>query len=176
MTREDEIRAGYARGWCYTPLHGKIPYLKAWNKRHGDGRDTLDQCLAWGKLGNVGLLTGTPSGVDIVDADGLDGDGAEWLAQLPATVTAFTGSCRSDGGPKYHLYYLVHPSSTPLKNWVRSSTVSSSGTGARGSQRFIIDGIDFRTTGGQVVAVGGIHPDTGREYVWMPGRSPDEIP
>jgi P4 family phage/plasmid primase-like protien len=158
QTRVEETRSGITRGWKYTPLTsapsgadhedcidnpwGKRPYLQRWNKRN----DSTQQMLQWAEWRNVGLITGLPSGIDVID---LDGEAAGRIDEFPETVTVITG-----GGGR-HLYYQHDPDAN-LKNWV----------GQLGKH------IDVRTTGGQVVAVGGLTQDV---YRWMPGRSPDEI-
>jgi putative DNA primase/helicase len=86
-----------------------------------------------------------------VDDDTEDGNAAE-LLDLPDTVTAITG-----GGGK-HFSFLCPAS------------------GLRNSVSKIADGIDIRADGGCVLLPGSIHPETGEEYRWAPGRSPDEIP
>lgn len=144
--RVDETRRGFLRGWHYTPLRqGKRPYLPGWPDR----RDSADQACQWAARGNVGLICGEASGITAVD---LDGAAADRLDEFPATPTVRTG------GDGYHLYYLT-PAEGTVKNWV----------GKLGEH------IDLRTTGGQVVAVGSIHPDTGKQYVWADGLSPDEV-
>ena len=79
----ENVRRGHLLGWSFTPLAGKRPVLKDWQKRP---RETLEEALAWAAKGNVGLRTGAASGVIVVDKDPegrLDG--------LPETVTASTG-------------------------------------------------------------------------------------
>jgi P4 family phage/plasmid primase-like protien len=144
-TRISETRAGISRGWRYTPLRkGKRPYLTAWPTRLDDAATML----GYAERGNVGLITGAASGIDVID---LDDVAVDRLSEFPATVTAITG-----GGGR-HLYY-VHDPAAAVRNWV----------GELGTH------IDVRTTGGQVVAVGSIHA-SGHAYEWAPGLGPDEI-
>jgi len=87
------VRLGYSLGWSFTPLAGKRPILKGWQKR---SRETLVEALAWAAQGNVGLRTGRTSGVVVIDVD--EGGVVESLG-LPPTVTVRTG------GNGTHFYY-----------------------------------------------------------------------
>ena len=145
--RISETQAGSSRGWHYTPLAGKRPTLKNWPTRELTEAETL----AYAQRGNVGLVTGDRSGVTVID---LDGDAAARIAEFPPTPTVITGGAAAGR----QLYYRHDPES-PLRNWVGE----------------IGEHIDIRTTGGQVVAVGSLHPETGAMYDWQPGRSPADI-
>ena len=100
--------------------------------------------------GNLGIICGEPSGrLFIVDIDGERPEG------LPVTPTVLTGS------GKLHLYYHL-PDGLTL---VKENTVS-----------VVAHKVDTRGTGGQIVAPGSIHPDTGGLYHWMSDLSPDDVP
>lgn len=141
---ELEIQNGYARGWTFTPLNGKVPVLFGWQQQP---RHTLEQAFVWAKKNNVGLRTGLASGIGVIDID--PGAEKDWQA-FPATVSVVTGR----GG--WHLYYRVEK---PLAN-------SSNKIGKK---------IDVRGDAGQVVFVGGVHPETRHRYWWMQGHSPDDL-
>ena len=49
------VRNGYSLGWSFTPLNGKSPVLKGWQKR---SREKLEEALTWAANGNMGLRTG----------------------------------------------------------------------------------------------------------------------
>lgn len=139
---------GIARGWAYTPLKGKIPQLSAWQQ---GPPATLEEVSRWVQSGlNLGLRTGQVSGVVVVDDDSVDGSASAAL-ELPPTVTAITGSGR------LHFYFKA-PEDAEIRN----------------SNKTVAAGIDIKGDRGQVVAVGSIHPETGREYRWKPGCSPEE--
>lgn len=142
-----EARKGVARGWAYTQLDGKVPKRKGWQKAP---KPTLELVEQWILASNVGLRTGEVSGVVIVDDDSEDGSASASLG-LPPTVTVITGS------GKLHLYFK-HP-----------------GFKCGNSTGNLPDHIDVRGDGGQVVAVGSIHPKTNRAYRWALGLSPDEV-
>ncbi len=98
----------------------------------------------------LGIICGEPSGrLFIVDIDGEKPEG------LSVTPTVRTGS----GGQ--HLYYHL-PEGIEL---TKASKVNH-----------VAPGVDIRWTGGQIVAPGSIHPDTGGLYNWVPGLSPDDVP
>ncbi|MFW6061189.1 MAG: bifunctional DNA primase/polymerase [Planctomycetota bacterium] len=140
------VEYGYGLGWSFTPLAGKAPVLKGWQKRP---RESLGEALRWAGEGNVGLRTGRVSGVVVVDIDpGADTSELE----LPATVTVRTGR---EGGR--HLYYAC-----------REPVGCSNG-------RKLGPHIDFKGDGGQVVFPGSVHPETGQVYRWEAGRAPWEI-
>jgi hypothetical protein len=86
-----EVSAGYQRGWRFTPVKGKRPFLKGWAKAEPE---TLDQAAKWAAEGDVGIRTGRVSGINIVDVDQ-----SSIPTGLPTTVTA-----RTPGGG-FHLYY-----------------------------------------------------------------------
>lgn len=105
-------------------------------------RETLEDALSWAKRGNIGIRTG--NGLVVVD---IEHNADISHLELPDTVTVRTGS----GG--MHLYYH---SSQEIKN----------------SASRIAPHIDIRGEGGQVVAVGSIHPDTKMPYTYI--KAPDE--
>ncbi len=138
----------HERGWLLTPLRGKRPIMDQWQKA---GRPTLQQVTKWARRGNLGLRTGSVSRVIVIDVDTPKGGCVNQL-DLPVTVTVMTGS----GG--LHLYFC-HP-----------------GGRVRNSVGRLALHVDVRGDGGQVVFPGSIHPDTGRQYRWAEGLSPDEVP
>ena len=103
---------------------------------------------------NIGVVTGSISGLVVLDVDPGHG-GGESLARLeaihgplPFTVSAVTG-----GGGR-HVYFR-HPDGE-VRNRVG-----------------IAPGLDLRGDGGYVVAPPSVHP-SGRPYAWEPSGSPDE--
>jgi hypothetical protein len=147
-----EVRKGYARGWSFTPLNGKNPILIGWQKQQ---RADLDRVVRWASRGNVGMRTGSASGIVVVDIDGSSMVSDEYF---PPTVTAGSGSGRG-----WHLYYRCPEK--PIGN--RSGTL-------RNKLGHRLDGVDLRGDGGQVVFVGSVHPKTGLQYFWK--HSPDDRP
>lgn len=148
-----EISAAHVRGWRMTRLNGKIPVNKAWQKNDA----SPGEVEAWAASGkNVGVRTGKASGVVVIDLDNAKGCKLTH-ADFPATWTVDTG-----GGGK-HLFY-------------RRPDVEKIGQGGVKKAFGPDSHVDIRGDGAQAVMVGSVHPETGKVYQWMPGRSPDDLP
>lgn len=145
-----------ARGWKVLPLHtvvndrcscqkvdcaspGKHPLIN--NGVHGatTDADTIRQWWERWPWANIGIATGTISGIAVVDIDPRNG-GMDSLASLnlPATLMAQTG------GKGYHYYY------------------KTSGPTPKGR---ITQGVDLQADGGYVVAPPSMH--LLGEYKWI---------
>ena len=152
----------YARhGWA---VHALLPREKRPATVHGckDASTDEDTVRAmWGNQPyNIGVATGTVSGIFVFDVDGSPPKGggltgpdalAELVAEhgeLPATMTVRTGSGAH--------YYFRMPAGVELKNKARISV--------RGQRT----GLDVRADGGYVVAPPSIHPNGGT-YTWEHG-------
>lgn len=147
------------RGWSVIPVEprGKRPLVK-W-EAFQNRLPTKDEILAWVRrwpLANVGIVTGTVSGLVVLDIDpGHGGDDSLIILErehgaLPSTIEALTG-----GGGRH--VYFQHP-----------GEVTRNKVG-------LAPGIDLRGDGGLVVAPPSIHP-TGRPYAWEVSHHPDETP
>lgn len=153
-----EAALGYqARGWPVVPLRPKTKRpLIAWEplQHHCPSADTVrDWFSRWPKA-NIGIVTGTISGLVVLDIDP-DHGGEESLTQLEADFGAVAQTLEvCTGGGGRHLYF-AHPGEV-MRN--------------RASVR---DGIDFRGDGGYIVAPPSIHPN-GQPYRWVQGRAPDD--
>lgn len=130
-------------GWIPIPLHGKVPLGNAWQKTIPDvALDNINRYVS--RIDNLGVLTGEPSGIVVVDVD-VKQKGLETWEDLvaknerPETFTVRTGS----GG--LHIYFAY--------NDRIASMINQSGYG-----------IEFKTTGGMVVAPWSLHPVTGKPY------------
>jgi hypothetical protein len=129
-----------ANGWSVLPLkpRGKEP-LVPWQKFQ-QHRATALQVMAWWNTwpeANVGVVTGTVSGLVVVDLDGEEGLGH--AGRFPETMTARTGRGR-------HLYY-AHPGGLVV------------------SRIGLLPHVDVRGDGGYVVAPPSVHP-SGAVYAW----------
>lgn len=131
-------------GFIPIPLHGKVPLGNEWQKTDPDrALDLINRYVS--RLDNLGILTGEPSNVVVVDVDVKQKGLETWETLVtrngrPDTLTVRTGS----GG--LHVYFLHTETIAPLINQ----------TGY---------GIEFKTTGGMVVAPWSLHPNTGKPYV-----------
>jgi hypothetical protein len=128
----------------------KHPWLKQWQERGTcDRAQILDWFGRWGES-NIGIVTG--DGLLALDVDPKNGGDAslkQLRDKLPKTAEALTGS----GGR--HFLYRTNPD-IPVRNAVQ-----------------IFPGIDIRGKGGQIVVEPSVHPDTGKEYVWL--QTPDRV-
>ena len=146
------------RGWCVLPLQGKKPTLQDWPTK---ATTALNQIQVWWTErpdANVGIATGQPSGLLVLDIDIAKGGEESFRAleaqhgPFPATPTVLTG-----GGGR-HLYFR-HP-----------------GYAIRNSAGKLGAGLDIRADGGQVVAPPSLHPTTGKRYEWESAHHPDTVP
>lgn len=96
---------------------------------------------------NAAIVTGSISGVIVLDTDSAEADAEVARLGVPETPTARTSKGRH--------YYFAHPGGQ-VRNFARK-----------------LDGCDLRGDGGYVVAPGSTHP-SGHLYAWE--RTPDEVP
>lgn len=170
LSRYQAARSYAERGWRVIPLHSvnkgrcscekqhcpsaaKHPRIGAWPKAATTNGDTVEQWKRRWPDANIGIVTGSSSGLLVVDVDGEAG--AQSMRHLekesgpiPPTVTAMTG--------RGHHYYFAFP-----------QYPTRSSTGVR-------PGIDIRADGGMVVAPPSVHA-TGSVYQFVSGRSPQDI-
>ncbi len=151
--------AACARGWSVIPLrpHDKRPLMpwEEFQRRRADVEEIRQWFGRWPDA-NLGIVTGTVSGLVVLDIDAGHG-GPESIASLerdhgplPPTVAATTG-----GGGR-HVYFAS------------AGMVLHNRAG-------LAPGLDFRGEGGYVVAPPSIHP-SGKRYVWMTGSAPGDVP
>lgn len=128
------------------PLSGKRPLVADWPRVVATPELVREWWARWPDA-NPGVRTG--DGLAVLDVDTRhDGDRSLALLQerqgrLPATPEVATG-----GGGR-HL-------------WFRGPKILAS--------RDIAPGVELKADGCQVVAPPSIHPESGRPYVWQPGR------
>jgi len=146
-------------GWSVIPIrpNQKRPLIK-WEvyQKQRPSKEQVEKWFDEHPDANVGVVTGSISGVVVLDVDPAHG-GDEALLELekrhgplPHTVESHTG-----GGGR-HIYFR-HPGGV-IHNRVGLAT-----------------GIDFRGDGGVIVAPPSVHP-SGRRYRWEVSRGPDETP
>lgn len=145
------VRKLHPFGCSFTRLNGKAPIEKKWQLSPRESLATVEE---WAREGNVGLRTGSISGVVAVDVDLAKG------AVVPEEARVPTWTARTGGGGQHILY--------ALPAGVRIGCPSA----VFGADSHV----EIKCEGGQVVAVGSVHPDSGRMYEWEPGCSPDDVP
>jgi len=168
---------GYAaRGWPVLPLHsitsggactcgsldctgpGKHPRTPNGLKDASADPAAIRSWWARWPQANVGIVTGTPSGLVVLDVDPRHGgdeslDELEYrFRKLPETVEVLTG-----GGGRH--FYFAHPGDTLVRN---ATTVGG------------LPGLDLRGDGGYVVAPPSTHV-SGRRYEWERSSDPEEL-
>lgn len=133
-------------GFSVIPIKSnKKPYV-SWTKFQTEPAGPAQIRQWWGKWpnANIGLVTGSVSGVDVVDVD--TDAGWDVLNEfLPETLQ--TPTARTPGGG-YHVYFDYKKG---LSNGVR-----------------VIEGCDLRTSGGYVVAPPSQNGN-GKTYSWLEG-------
>ena len=163
-----------ANGWPVFPCHGTTPAGACTCRQPACGSagkhpavptglhaatTDLDQIERWWHRRpntNIGIRTGTPSGLVIVDIDPDHGGDTSWHNLQAAHAETPTATVATGGGGT-HRYYL-HP-----------------GTTIPNSASRIGPGIDIRGDGGYVIAPPSRHP-SGHTYQWETGTPPQPLP
>lgn len=141
-----ELAQAYAKAGLYVfPLAPREKRPMAGSRGFKDATINPEQIAAWWEQYpdmNIGIATGTVSGILVVDVDAHKG-GMETLAKLGLvpTLTAITGN----GGR--HIIYAI-PAGVNIKS---------------ACERW--PGVDIKCEGGYIVAPGSIHPN-GNHYAW----------
>jgi len=155
------------RGWAVFPVHsvingvctcgkpncsspGKHPVHKGWKDLATTDPDQLKSLFGTNQRLNIGIATGTPSGVYVVDVDVKpDRDGLEALRQQEANHSPLDKSLSvRTGSGGWHFYLPTHGRLIP-------NSVGKVGAG-----------IDIRGDGGFVVAPPSRHI-SGNMYEWV---------
>ena len=139
---------------CSKP--GKHPRIK-WRVAHDKALTEAELKALWERLpkSNVGIVTGSISGIAVIDVDGQEGVeslkeiGLD-IPEMPRTPTSMTG------GGGYHLIYKM-PKDSSLKNVVG-----------------LLKNVDIRAEGGMIIAPPSLHI-SGAKYAWVDGRSFEDI-
>lgn len=146
-------------GWPVFPLvpRNKTPLTRNGLYAASIDTDRIDRWWTAYPDANIGLRTGET--FDVLDIDGEDG--ATWLARYLGDAYRHDGPV-SMTGKGWHL--LFRPTGLPNGTNLGSDPTSDPSK------------IDFRGTGGYIVAPPSIHP-AGHRYTWDPDRGPrSELP
>jgi len=106
-TRLQAVRLADCLDWKVTPLTGKAPRLAKWQALP---KPSIEEAVRWAREGNIGVRTGSASGIVVLDVDSLDGRSERDLG-LPATVTVNTS--------RGHHYYFTAPERDAIGNSVK---------------------------------------------------------
>ncbi len=152
MDSIDAARAYYLEGWSVIPLRyaSKVPNLP---RDHGLlGRRATPEELRGFSWEGVGVVTGSLSGIVVLDIDGERGMRSmnEGGYDVPITVTAKTPN-------GWHHYFQY------------TDKIDRSYIGS------IAEGVDIKSNGGYVVAPPSVHP-SGEVYRWADELGPKEVP
>lgn len=135
---------------------GKHPMFREWTTSASSDPNQIKKWWTNTPYANIGMLAGEPNGFDVLDEDPKDGgdvalkERTERFGDLPTTVQSHTGS----GGD--HFFFKHYPG---LKN---------------NNHGKIAKGLDFRTTGGQIIAPPSLHA-SGNRYQWVVPPTTDNI-
>lgn len=143
------IQAYVEHGWSLIPVEagGKRP-VGSWSRAQAE-RATPAEVDAWVEEElNLGVVTGSLSGVVVIDCDTEDAIHAVARLGMPITPTATSGRGR-------HYFVKHHP-------------------GIRNSAGRIAPNVDIRGEGGFVVIPPSTHP-SGREYAWVGGLGLEDV-
>lgn len=174
------LHENHTRGWAQIPVHGitdegactcsrgrdcpsagKHPVMPAWGKNLLTYEELVEQFSTPDPY-NLGIVTGPPSGIFVVDIDVRHG-GLDSVETLAEQGYHFHGQLTSlTGGGGYHLIYRLPP-----------------GVDIRSSAGSLAPGIDIRAAGGMIVAPPSRH-HSGAYYVWdtavIPSTMPEDPP
>lgn len=144
-------------GFIPIGLSGKKPILPGWTSTTKSNAmkkisDTLES------IDSIGVLTGAPSGIVVVDIDTRNDGIASWKKLvsdkgLPTTFTVETG-----GGGLHYYFSYTHPANYFRKNIALLGSF-----------------LDLKTNGGQVVFPGSLHATTHRRYSIVDGFEGEPI-
>lgn len=139
------------------PAPGKMPGIKDWPNQASSDLEKIARWFRRSRTNNFSAVTGSKSGIWVLDVDG--DAGMENLAALQLEYGALPPTCttRSGSGTGCHLWWRL-----------------PSGVIVRNSASQIALGIDVRGENGQIVLPGGLHK-SGRRYMWLEGLAPDEV-
>ncbi len=156
MSKTDEFeKLNNKTGWGLIPLRGKVPIEEKW--QHYCEKKRPFNRGDFGNGHNGGIPCGPANGIIVLDVDHIVKFN-KWLKKrdfnLPQTRTHMTGS----GLPHYIYQYPINGHKYGNASVKDPEKEIDPKTGK------VITLFDIRGNGGQIVAPGSIHPDTGKAY------------
>jgi hypothetical protein len=138
----------YKKGLRLVPLYGKQAYTRGWQHLHLGEADIV-RLFSRSDL-NLGIITG--------ELIVLDTDSDEAEAWVRAKGIESPVMVRSGGGGLHR--YFVTPQDVEIRSRIGLSR---------------IHGLDVKGWHSYIVAAGSVHPDTGKEYAYLPGKELGEL-
>ena len=143
-----------SRGWRVLPLNGKAPRTPHGFKDATIDPDRIRKWLQRWPEANIGIATGSASGIIVLDIDARNG-GLESLAQLEKEHGSLPQTVKVKTGDGFHLYFEYPGGHIPCRTNIRP-------------------GIDVKADGGYVVAPPSLHPNGARyKFASDPSRLAD---
>ena len=142
------------KGWNVTPLRGKIPLLTGWQSRPDPDFDSFPQA-------NIGVVLGGEHNIIAVDIDVLNPAAAAVIKKLADDLLGAAPE-RIGRAPKTLLVYRCTEPTRKIKTAI-----------------YDVGGLDAAVeilAEGQQFAASGVHPDTGKPYVWPGDTLLDYMP
>jgi putative DNA primase/helicase len=148
VTSFAELSRRYSEvGWALTPLDGKVPVKRDWQKTApGEPENIAGRWAEWGKRHGMGVVLRT-SGLVVFEYDAEDA--RERFLELLGGELPATPICRTGRG--FLHTYFADPG---------------------GLQKAARDGLELRVGEHQCVVPPTLHPDTGEPYEWLEGHEP----
>lgn len=143
-----------AKGWPVFPVNGKVPLTPNGFKDATTERSKLVEFWETSPIGGVAIATG--NGIGVLDIDPRSGGEEGFVALLAGRALPNTPMCLTGGGGR-HYYFRLPPSISV------------------GSRSGIRPGVDWKSSGGYVVAPPSLHA-SGKKYEWEASSHPDDIP
>ncbi len=138
--------------WIPIPLKGKVPIPRKWqNITSDDSLEIIEKYAGNLQMNNLGILTGKPSKIAVMDVD-VKNRGLEKWEKMVLEHDPFETFIVRTGSGGLHVYFLYGK--------VLKDILNISGKGL---------GIEYKSTGGMVVAPWSLHPKTGMPYTPISG-------
>lgn len=169
---QQRLIAGLAEipdNWALTPVAGKVPFLKGWQKAP-QSKEAIKNYIRQGKTTGYGILTGDFSGLIALDIDGpaamqeLTRLQSEHKGTIPGTVSFTSGK----KGRQQLLFSISQAQAEFIQSWGDFTHFAINCKGEGGNEQ-----LDLRWNGCQSVLPPSHHPETG-EYHWV--YSPQDVP
>jgi AAA domain/Bifunctional DNA primase/polymerase, N-terminal len=147
-------------GYVPTPAFGKAPVLEGWQKKQPTEADISDWSTRYPTARNTGILTRDTPAVDIDVLDAAVADELQNILSSTSGITSGIGITRVGQSPKRALLFQTD---------VPFCKISTPVFVSPDQQEHRVEVLGE----GQQIITHGIHPITGRPYVWFGGEPGD---